>query len=314
LIESSPRNTISRDLYGGFVMNGVSPFDLDGKTAIVTGGGQGIGEATVKFLVELGANVIVNDIADDKLKDLKNTNDTIAVSGSVTNENDVKNVVSKAIESFGRIDILVNNAGTVQDSQVKDMSVEGFDKVIDVNLKGAFLMSKHVLPHMIKENQGKIINIVSTAGLMGSVGRANYAAAKMGMVGFGTSLALEVERHHINVNCVAPFAWTRLTESMPNIDELSHEEVNELRSLKPEYVARFIGFLASPAANSINGQIFCIRGQEVILFSQSRPLCSIHSHSGWDFETFCSTIVERFKDEFVELRASSSYFSYKPLV
>jgi enoyl-[acyl-carrier-protein] reductase (NADH) len=121
LIESSPRNTISRDLYGGFVMNGVSPFDLDGKTAIVTGGGQGIGEATVKFLVELGANVIVNDIADDKLKDLKNTNDTIAVSGSVTNENDVKNVVSKAIESFGRIDILVNNAGTVQDSQVKDM-------------------------------------------------------------------------------------------------------------------------------------------------------------------------------------------------
>jgi len=292
---------------------------LKGRVAIVTGAAQGIGFAVAQALVRIGSEVALVDIdageLDIAVGKLRSEGANVTgVLGSVAESKEARAIVGKVLNDHGRVDVLINNAGITRDAQLVDMSDDDFDSAIAVNLRGAFLMTRCVLPSMMKNEYGRIINITSTAGLIGSPGRANYAAAKMGVVGLGQSLALELAGQSITVNAVAPFAWTKLTESWPGLQRLEPSTVELMKGLKPEYVAAVIAYLATPAAGSINGQVFSVRGKEIMIFSQPRPVWSIDHRGKWEVGDLASVIPSRFARFMTPLESSASYFSYDPLV
>jgi 3-oxoacyl-[acyl-carrier protein] reductase len=242
--------------------------ELEGKTALVTGAGRGLGKAISFKLAEMGARVAVNDLGETReaegvINDLKAMGgEAIFTPADVTNNAQVKAMVASIVQKWGKIDILVNNAGITGNTLIMRLTEEEWDSVIDTNLKSAFLCSKYVLRSMISLEQGRIVNIASVAGLVGSMGRVNYAASKGGLIAFTRSLANEVGSRNITVNAVAPgFITTRLT------DELSQEAKEAVLShtvLKrqgtPRDVAELVGFLVSSRAGYITGQIISIDG------------------------------------------------------
>jgi 3-oxoacyl-[acyl-carrier protein] reductase len=246
---------------------------LNGKVAIVTGSGQGIGRETALCLAREGASVAIADITDkafvvaDKIKSLNGK--AVAYKCNVTNWQEVNNMVIDVVKKFGKIDILVNNAGIRGPrSFITEIKEEEWDEVIAVNLKGPFLITKAVLPFMIKQKKGKIINIASIAGLISGLFNAlPYSASKAGLIGFTRSLALEVGQYGINVNAICPgFIATEMTlgvvdKSKHTVDfEVFRNEVPLKREGKPEDIANLVAFLASDDANYITGQIIVCDG------------------------------------------------------
>src|SRR3712207_1391875 len=192
---------------------------LTGKNAIVTGSSRGIGRAIAIKLAELGANIILNyrnNVASVKevIKEIETKGvKVMAIQGDVSNFEDAKKVVDEAKEKLGSIDILVNNAGITRDTLLMRMKEEDFDKVIEVNLKGVFNCTKNIVPIMMKQTSGRIINISSIVGLSGNAGQSNYAAAKAGIIGFTKSVAKEIATRGITVNAIAPgFISTDMTD------------------------------------------------------------------------------------------------------
>ncbi|NMB97304.1 MAG: 3-oxoacyl-ACP reductase FabG [Clostridiaceae bacterium] len=242
-----------------------------GKTAIVTGGGSGLGAAISKVLANEGANVAVNYIVDEEevhefVEELskKYNTDCIALYGDITVAENIDSIINKCIEKYGKIDILVNNAGIWPTCFVENMSDEEWNRVIQVNLTGPFMFSKRVVKHFISNSiKGKIINIVSQAAFHGSTsGHAHYAAAKGGLVTFTVSLAREVAKYGINVNAVAP-GMMRTQMSKKALAEREDEYLKRIplgRISEPTEVAYTVAFLASDKADYITGATIDVTG------------------------------------------------------
>ncbi|MBI2852231.1 MAG: 3-oxoacyl-[acyl-carrier-protein] reductase [Chloroflexi bacterium] len=240
--------------------------DLSNKVAIVTGSGQGIGKAIAVRLAEAGATVVVNSVSESAAgvaEELKAQGKaSLAVAGDVSSTADVTRLVEQTIAAYGRIDILVNNAGITHDQLLLRMSDEEWDRVMAVNLKGAFLCTRAVLRQMVRQRWGRIINITSIVGITGNAGQANYASAKAGMIGFTRSVAREVASRSITVNAVAPgFIETAMTAKVP---EKQRAELISRIPLgyfgTPRDVAEAVAFLASEEARYITGQVICVDG------------------------------------------------------
>lgn len=245
---------------------------LNGKTAIVTGAGRGIGKAIAIKLGSLGANVVINYRSSEKeasevLSEIEaNGGKGIIVQGDVSNFEEAEKVINKAKEQYGSVDILVNNAGVTKDGLLIRMKEEDFDKVVNTNLKGAFNCIKHASSIMFKQRSGKIINISSVIGLVGNVGQVNYAASKAGIIGMTKASAKELALRGITVNAVAPgFIETDMTEVLPEkIKEKTLENIPLNKLGKPEDVANLVAFLASDEAAYITGQVINVDGGMVM--------------------------------------------------
>lgn len=242
--------------------------NLQGKTAVVTGAARGIGAAIARKLAEQGANIVINDLRiSDEMQQLgqeleKSGVKALLLAADVSNFAEAQEMVDQAKEEFGAVDILVNNAGITRDNLIMRMSEEDFDKVIAVNLKGAFNCARHVAPLMVRQKSGRIINISSVIGIYGNAGQANYAASKAGIIGLTKSLAKEIGSRGITVNAIAPgFIETEMTAVLPEKVRQELQEKITLRRLgKPEDIADAVCFLASDMAKYITGQVLGVDG------------------------------------------------------
>jgi len=241
---------------------------FDGHVALVTGGTRGIGAAITTMLAKNGVRVAAGysrgkDAADALQAKLASDGAAVSVhQGRVDSPEDCERVVGEVRERFGRIDFLVNNAGITVDKTVRKMTADDWHNVLNVNLFGAFAMTKAVLEHMIDRGSGRIVNISSVIGETGNVGQANYAASKAGLFGFTKSLALEMSRRGITVNVVAPgFIETEMVSAMPQSALDSVVEKIPLRRLgRPEEVARVVQFLLEDESSYITGAVYTING------------------------------------------------------
>jgi len=241
---------------------------LDGKAALVTGSSRGIGRATAIALARAGADVVVNYASNQaaaeevvaRIRELGRRG--VAVQADVAGFRQAVGLVEATIKEFGRLDILVNNAGITADNLLLRMKEEEWDRVLAVNLKGAFNCTRAALRYLLKSPAGRVINISSIIGLRGNLGQVNYAAAKAGLIGFSKALAQEVGRRGITVNVVAPgFIVTDMTDRLP--EDLKQKMLADIpigRFGQPEEVAGLVVFLASDAAAYITGQVIAVDG------------------------------------------------------
>lgn len=241
--------------------------NLKGRVAIITGAGQGIGRAISKLLYEGGADVVATDIdlslATETVKEISLTsNRSMAVKMDVSDSGEVKEVIDRVFNEWGRIDILVNNAGITRDGLLIRMKDEDWDMVLDINLKGTFNCTKAVIPRMIRQKSGSIVNIASIVGLIGNIGQANYAASKAAIIGFSKSAAREYASRGINVNVVAPgFIDTAMTQRLsPEARSELLAQIPQARLGTPIDIAYAVKFLASDEAGYITGQVLNVNG------------------------------------------------------
>jgi 3-oxoacyl-[acyl-carrier protein] reductase len=242
--------------------------ELDGKTALITGSARGLGKAIAIKLASLGANIVLNDIPssaelDATAEELRKAGYNTAVTrGDVRNQDDVKTMISTAVESFGSLDILVNNAGVTRDKPMAMMSEEDWDLVLDINLKGAFLCTKFAVKQMIRQKYGRIVNIASVAGRYGNRGQANYSASKAGLIGLTKSTAKEFAPKGITCNAVTPgLIQSQMTDALPEeVRQKYLENIPLGRFGTPEDVANVVAFLASDEASYVTAQVIDIDG------------------------------------------------------
>lgn len=243
-------------------------FDLTGKAALVTGGSRGIGRAIALALAGQGASVAVNyvanaEAADEVVRRIAGCGGrAVAVQGDVAQPEDAKRIVEETLAAFGALHILVNNAGLTQDDLIVRMSEEAWDRVLAVDLRGAYLCTRAALRPMIRQRWGRIINIASVAGLVGNAGQANYAAAKAGLIGLTKSVAKEVASRNITANAVAPgFVGTELTDELTEGQRQAVLQIVPLgRAARPEEIAPAVVFLASEEAGYITGGVLAVDG------------------------------------------------------
>ena len=242
------------------------------KVALITGGTRGIGREIAKKFAKEGCNLVLNYVSDntdvEKIKSEFNEYgiDVLVLKADVSVFSDCENLVKEAIEKFGKIDILVNNAGITKDTLIAMMKEDAFDKVIDVNLKGTFNVTKNVVPYMMKKRNGNIINISSVVGVVGNAGQSNYTASKAGIIGFTKSLAKELAPRNIRVNAVAPgFIDTDMTSVLSDkVKENINLQIPLKRMGKAEEVANVVSFLANDESSYITGQVINVDGGMVM--------------------------------------------------
>ena len=242
------------------------------KIVFVTGGSRGIGKEVAKVYAENGYNVAINYVSDKTdvegiEKEFANMNtECLLMKGDVSKTEDVENMVNKVIEKFGKIDVLVNNAGITRDTLLMRMSEEDFDKVIEINLKGTYLVTKQVTKYMMKKRQGSIINLASVVGVVGNSGQCNYSASKAGIIGFTKSVAKELASRNIRANAVAPgFIQTDMTSVLSDtIKENINAQIPLKRMGTAREVAEVIYFLGSEKSSYITGQVINIDGGMVM--------------------------------------------------
>ncbi|GII58936.1 serine/threonine protein kinase [Planotetraspora thailandica] len=241
---------------------------FDGKVAVVTGAGHGLGRSHALLLAERGAKVVVNDLGGaldgsgastgpaGEVADLigKNGGEAVASADNVATPEGAQAVVQAAIDAFGRVDIVVNNAGILRDRSLGKMTVEEFDAVLAVHVRGSFLVTRAAFPHMKEQAYGRVVNTSSPAGLFGNFGQVNYSTAKMGLVGMTKSVAIEGARANIKANAIAPIAWTRMTES------LFPAEFED--KLTPGRISPLVAFLAHESCEA-SGEVFSVGGGRV---------------------------------------------------
>ena len=239
------------------------------KTVLITGGSRGIGKAVAIKFAENGYQIIINYVSDktdtEQLKKellQAGESDILLIKADVSNSEDVKNMVKESIEKFEKIDVLVNNAGITKDNLLMRMSEEEFDKVIQINLKGTYLVTKEVTRYMMKKKKGSIVNLASVVGVAGNAGQCNYAASKAGIIGFTKSVAKELASRNIRANAVAPgFIETDMTNILK--DEIK-ENINSQIPLKrmgtAREVAELVYFLGEDSSSYITAQVINVDG------------------------------------------------------
>ena len=238
------------------------------KNVLITGGTRGIGKAIALKFAQEGYNLIINYVSDrtdiKKLEEefIKYNVDVLFIKADVSNFEECKKMIDKSIEKFKTIDVLINNAGITKDNLLLRMSVEDFEQIIDINLKGTFNVTKNVVPYMMKKRKGKIVNLASVVGISGNAGQCNYAASKSGIIGFTKSIAKELSSRNILANCVAPgFIDTDMTSILnDNVKENINSQIPLKRMGKSEEIANSVYFLAGEENTYITGQVLNVDG------------------------------------------------------
>jgi NAD(P)-dependent dehydrogenase (short-subunit alcohol dehydrogenase family) len=299
---------------------------MEGKAALVTGAGRGVGRGIALELAKAGAAVVVNDLgvsitgensdgspAEQVVAEIKAMGgNAVANHDSVADWDGACAMVKAAVDNFGRIDAVVNNAGNLRDVYFHKMSPEDFDAVIAVHLKGSFNTSRAAAPFFKEQGSGAYVHMTSTSGLIGNFGQANYSAAKLGIVGLSKSIALDMQRFGVRSNAVAPFAWTRMIDSIPTETPEQQKRVDGLKKLDADKIAPFVVALCSDEGAKVTGQIFAVRNNEIFLFSQPRPIRAAHTSDGWTPETVAERVFDQFANDFYPLDRSADIFTWDP--
>jgi NAD(P)-dependent dehydrogenase (short-subunit alcohol dehydrogenase family) len=305
----------------------VMPRMLEEKVVIVTGGGRGIGRDIALLAARQGASVVVNDLggsergegadatpAEQVVAEIKQANGrAVANYDSVSTWDSARKIVQCALDTFGQLDCVVNNAGILRDVIFHKMTEEDWDAVIGVHLKGSFNVSRAAAETFRTQASGAFVHMTSTSGLIGNFGQANYAAAKLGIVGLSKSIALDMQRFQVRSNCIAPFAWSRLIATIPTNDPAQEARVEKVKQMTPAKIAPLAVFLLSDAAKDVTGQIFSVRMNEIFLMSQSRPIRSVHRAEGWTPETVAEHALPALKSGLYNLDRSQDVFSWEPI-
>ena len=301
---------------------------LAGKVVAVTGAGRGVGREIALLAARHGAAVVVNDPGvggggegGDAGPAQQTADDIIAAGGqayanlaSVTDPTGAASIIEDAVQRFGRIDAVVNNAGILRDSIWHKMSHEDWRAVIDVHLNGCFNVSKAATPYFRDQQSGSFIHFTSTSGLIGNIGQANYSAAKLGIVGLSQSIALDMARAGVRSNCIAPFAWSRMTASIPAETPAAQERVERLKTMSADKIAPLVVYLASDAAQDVTNQIFAVRKNEIVLFSKPRPIRSMTKAEGWTPESIAAELIPAFTPDLARAdEVSAHVFPYDPI-
>lgn len=300
---------------------------LQGKVVVVTGAGNGIGRAIALAMAREQAAVVVNDIGTGLSGEGRDATpgqqvvDAICAAGgravlstdSVAEAAGAERIVQSAVDAFGRIDAVVNNAGILRDAIFHKLSVADSEAVIQVHLHGSFYMSRAAAGFFKEQQSGALVHMTSTSGLIGNLGQANYSAAKLGIVALSKSIALDMARFNVRSNCISPFAWSRMTSSVPTDTPEKAARVERNKQMTPEKIAPVAVYLASDAAQHVNAQVFAVRNNEIFLMSQPRPLRSVHSGEGWTPQSVAEHAMPALRGSFVGLERSSDVFSWDPI-
>jgi NAD(P)-dependent dehydrogenase (short-subunit alcohol dehydrogenase family) len=300
---------------------------LVGKVVVVTGAGGGIGRDIALAMAAEGASVVVNDLGASltgagqdqgpaqavAAEITQRGGSAIASTESVARWDSASAIIATAVDKFGRIDCLVNNAGILRDRFFFNMSIEEWQSVIDVHLQGSFFMARAAAPHFKSENQGVVVNMTSTSALIGNFGQANYMAAKLGIVGLSRSIALDMAKYNVRSNCIAPFAWSRMIGSIPTETPDQQARVAKLKLMETGKIAPVAVYLASDLSKDVSSQIFGVRANEIFLFSQPRPVRSVHHAEGWTPQRIAERAIPAMRAQFTPLERSQDVFSWDPI-
>ena len=301
---------------------------MDGKVALVTGAGRGIGRAVAMSLAAAGAKVVVNDFggdlhgeateqtpAQEVVAEIESTGgEAVANGGNVASADDAGAMVEAAVDAFGGINAVVNVAGILRDSYFHKMAPEQWKAVIDVHLNGTYNVSRAAMEHFRAQESGAYVHFTSTSGLVGNAGQANYAAAKMGIVGLSRVIAMEGARFNVRSNCISPFAWTRMIEAIPVTSNDMAEAFDKFRrNASAEQIAPVATYLVSAAAKDVTGNIFGVRGNEIYLMSQPRPIRTLHKGDGWTPEDLAQTLEPALRHDLYGLESSDGYYAWDPI-
>jgi len=297
------------------------------KVVVVTGAGGGIGRDFALALAREGAKVMVNDIGasvsgdgSDPSRAQAVVDEIVAEGGtasanadSVSDWTAATRLINQAVETYGRIDAVINNAGILRDRFFFNMSVEEWRAVIDVHLNGSFYVSRAAAPFFKEQQSGSYIHMVSTSGLVGNFGQANYSAAKLGLAALSKSIAMDMAKFKVRSNCISPFAWSRMIGSIPTETAEQKARVERLQRMETAKIAPLAVFLASDQAADVSGQIFAVRANEIFLMSQSRPLRSMHASDGWTAQTIAERAMPAMRPDFYGLDKSQDVFNWDPV-
>lgn len=300
---------------------------LAGKVVAVTGAGGGIGREIALLCAREGAAVLVNDVGTSSSGEGRASGPAMQVVteieaaggraaanlASVSDPDGAASIIEDALDKFGRIDAVVNNAGILRDRIFHRMTFEEWKAVIDVHLHGSFLVSSAAALHFKEQGFGSFIHFTSTSGLIGNFGQANYAAAKLGIVGLSNSIALDMSRFGVRSNCIAPFAWSRMIGTIPAESEEEKTRIERLKTMSAEKIAPLVAFLASDSSKDVTGQIFAVRKNEIFLFSAPRPVRSVHRSEGWTAATIASDLLPALKPSMHPLQRSADVFCWDPV-
>jgi NAD(P)-dependent dehydrogenase (short-subunit alcohol dehydrogenase family) len=299
---------------------------LEGKVVLVTGAGNGIGAEIAKLAAKEGARVVVNDLGSSQFGEgadasaAQKVADEIRASGgdavpsfhSVAAWESAHSIVNDAVKAYGKLDVVVNNAGILRDAMFHKMTEQEWQSVLDVTLSGYFYVSRAAANLFKNQGHGCYVHMSSTSGLIGNFAQVNYGAAKMGVAGLSKCIALDLSRYKVRSNCIAPFAFTRMTASIPTDSEENRRRVAVLQLMTAAKIAPFTVALMSDAAADVTGQIFGVRNNEIVLFTQPRPLRTTQTSDGWTPESCIKTALPALRPSMYKLDRSSDVFTWEP--
>ncbi|HEY5105221.1 MAG TPA: SDR family NAD(P)-dependent oxidoreductase [Caulobacteraceae bacterium] len=290
---------------------------LNGKVVLVTGGGNGIGRDCALIAAREGAKVVVNDLggsltggdegssgpAETVAQEIRAAGgEAVSNSESVTSLKAVQGMVEQAMDSFKGLHAVINPAGILRDAMFHKMVDADWDKVIEVHLRGSYNVCRATIEHFRTQEDGAYVLFTSTSGLYGNIGQTNYGAAKMGIAALSRIIAMEGASKNVRANCIAPVAWTRMTQSVPVRDEAAVARREQMaKMIRPDQPARFAVALIADAAKSVSGQFFGASGENLILYSQPRPIETVTKPEGWTLETILSEALPKMAEKFIPL-------------
>jgi len=301
---------------------------LDGKVVLVTGAARGIGRECALLAAKEGAKVVVNDLGasvkgDDEAGDADTAQkvveeiraaggEAVADDHSVSDRAGAKAMVELALDTFKGLNAVINPAGILRDKMFHKMDDSDWDAVIDVHLNGHYNLARAAINHFRDQEDGAFVMFTSTSGLIGNIGQANYAAAKMGIAGLSRIIAMEGAAKNVRSNVIAPFAWTRMIATIPVKDEASAKRVQMFQEkMRADQIAPMA--VALCAAKDVSGQIFAVRGNEVFLMSQPRPVRGMANLEGWTPSSLIEHGLPAMAGQFTDLGATNSVFTWDPV-